>query len=216
MKVYFISGLAADHRVFLHLNVPEGCEIVYLDWIPPVRNESLSSYALRLAESIDTKENFALVGLSMGGMIAIEIAKKYAPATTILLSSVATNDQFPAHFKLAYALKLHRLLPMQVLKSASILKRLFTLEDPDDKVILRQVIRDSDPNFIRWAIGAILEWKNDVVPEHLWQIHGSKDEILPWRNTKPTHTIQNGTHMMVMTKAADLNKLLKEALIIHS
>ncbi|RYD69520.1 MAG: hypothetical protein EOP53_27030, partial [Sphingobacteriales bacterium] len=65
MKVYFISGLAADCRVFKRIQLPAGFESVYLDWIPPLPNESLQSYAMRMAESIDTNEPFALVGLSM-------------------------------------------------------------------------------------------------------------------------------------------------------
>jgi len=212
MKVYFISGLGADSRVFKHIRLPSGCEKIYLEWIQPIKNESLGSYALRLAKDIDTNERFALIGLSMGGMIASEISKTYSPVTTILLSSVPTSRQLPGHFKIAYALNLHRLIPMKLIKSVTILKRLFTAEDPADKIILRQVIRDSDPIFIRWAMGAILQWDNDKMPFPLWQIHGTKDEIIPLRYTKPTHTIPKGTHMMVMTKAKELNKILEEAL----
>ena len=41
MKVYFVSGLAADKRVFKHIILPVGFETVYLDWITPLKNESL-------------------------------------------------------------------------------------------------------------------------------------------------------------------------------
>lgn len=212
MKVYFISGLGADSRVFNHIRLPTGFETVYLDWIPPVKNESLGAYALRLAEKIDSREKFALVGLSFGGMIASEISKKYSPAATILVSSVPTSKQLPTHFKIAYALRLHKLVPVPFLKSATIMKRFLTAETPGDKMILRQVIQDSDPAFIRWAIEAILQWKNDVIPQPLWHIHGTKDAMLPVRYTNPTHTIAKGTHMMVMSKARELNQLLDEAL----
>ena len=53
MKVYFISGLAADKRIFKNLRLPEGFEPVYLDWISPLKDESLRDYALRLAKKID-------------------------------------------------------------------------------------------------------------------------------------------------------------------
>jgi hypothetical protein len=35
MNVYFISGLAGDSRVFKHVRLPQGYEMVHLDWINP-------------------------------------------------------------------------------------------------------------------------------------------------------------------------------------
>ena len=212
MKVYFISGLAADKRVFKHIQLPAGFEPVYIDWIDPIKNESLQSYALRLAEKIKTTEKFSLVGLSMGGMIATEIAKKYKPVVTILLSSVPTYKQFPARFRLAYFIRLHKVVPVTFLKSASLVLRLFSSEDIQDRIVLSQVVKDSDTGFIRWAIGAILQWKNEDIPDSLWHIHGTKDRILPMRNAKPTHIIDNGGHLMVMSKARELNELLRRML----
>ena len=40
MKVYFVSGLAADSRVFKHIRVPAGFEMVHLEWLPPLANET--------------------------------------------------------------------------------------------------------------------------------------------------------------------------------
>ena len=214
MKIYFISGLAADRRVFKYIQLPKGFEAVHLDWIDPKKNESLEAYAWRLAEKIDTKEEFILLGLSMGGMIAAEIAKKYKPAGTILLSSVSTYKQFPSRFKIAYYLRLHKIVPAQFFKSASVLKRLFaTSETPADKLLIQEIIRESDTEFIRWALGAILQWKNEEAPSPLWHIHGSKDEILPMKKTSPTHIIPKGTHLMVISRAGELNKLLEEVLV---
>jgi len=209
MKVYFISGLAADSRVFKNIKLPEGFEAVYLDWIKPLKDESLESYAIRLAEKIDHHKKFILVGLSMGGMIASEIAKKYKPEITILVSSAPTFRQFPKRFRVARNLHLHKIIPAGFLKSASVVMRLFTTESPEDKVVLKQVIRDSDPLFIRWAIGAILNWRNEVIPQPMWHIHGTNDKILPMRYTKPTHIITNGGHLMIMSRANDLNRILE-------
>jgi pimeloyl-ACP methyl ester carboxylesterase len=212
MKVYFISGLAADRRVFKYIELPSGFEAVHLDWIPPNKNETLESYSLRLAEPIDPGEPFALVGLSMGGMIAAEITKKLKPEACVLLCSVPTYRHFPTHFRWAYNLRLHRLVPVSLVKMASIIKRGFTADNKEDHQLIREVIKDSDPKFIRWAMHAILSWRNETIPDSLWQIHGTKDEILPIRFTQPTHTIKNGNHLMIMSKASELNSFLHEAL----
>ncbi|MDB5201021.1 MAG: hypothetical protein JWQ27_430 [Ferruginibacter sp.] len=212
MHVYFISGLAADSRVFQHIHLPEGFEIIHLDWIAPVKNETLESYAARLAERIDLTEPFVLVGLSMGGMLVSEIAKIHPPLLSILVSSVPTADQLPPHFKMARILRLHRFVPTAFFKSASIAKRLFSVDKKEDKLVLKQVIRDSDPVFIKWAIDAILNWRNNTAPEHLWHIHGTKDEVLPMRYTRPTHVVEKGKHLMIMSRADELNDFLGEAL----
>ena len=218
MKVYFISGLAADSRVFKHIRLPEGCEIIHLNWITPENNESLSSYAERLSAKIDSSEPFALLGLSMGGMIACEIANAFTrhskkPHITILLSSVPVHHHLPVYFKLFYSLRLHRMIPVQLLKSASLLKRLFAPDTSEDKFILRQVIKDSDPVFIKWAIHAILQWKNETIPQPILHIHGTRDKVLPLQYARPTHIIHNGGHLMVMGNAGELNRLIEEALL---
>jgi pimeloyl-ACP methyl ester carboxylesterase len=212
MKAYFISGMAADARVFRHIRLPEGYEPVYLDWIDPVPHESLRSYALRLAERIDKNHPFILLGLSFGGMLGTEIAKKFKPALTILISSIPVSSQLPGYYRMAKKMRLHQLVPISVLKSGAIVKRFFTKESPDNKKLLAQVIRESDPRLIRWSMEAILGWENDEVPEPICHIHGTRDEILPIRYTHPTHTVENGSHMMVLEQATRINEILHKVL----
>jgi pimeloyl-ACP methyl ester carboxylesterase len=210
MKVYFISGLAADSRVFKHIKLPSHCEPVFIEWIGPRKKESLADYAQRMALAIDTSQQFSLVGLSMGGMIASEIARQFNPSKTVLISSVANAAQMPIYFKWIYKVRAHKLVPVSMVKSAAIMKRLFTAETPDDKSTLKQIIRESDPVFIRWAMDAILAWNPGVLPERYYHIHGTKDEVLPFRYVKPTHVIEKGGHLMVMTRAKEINQILEE------
>lgn len=208
MKAYLISGLAADSRVFKHIRLPDGFEIVHLEWIRPKKKESLNDYALRMAESIVVEEPFVLMGLSMGGMIASEIARVKKPAKLILISSVPCSGNLPFYFRTAGTLSLYKLVPVAALKWAARTKRFFTTETNEDKELLRQVIQESDNDFIKWAVEAILKWKQDVPLPDLVHIHGTKDEVLPIRFTHPTHIIKGAGHMMIMTQAREINKLL--------
>ena len=212
MKLYFISGLGADSRVFKHIQLPAGYEMVHLDWIAPRDGETLHDYAVRLAAGINSSEDFGLVGLSLGGMMACEIAKIHPPQTTILLSSIPVHTSLPYYFNWAYKLKMHKLVPVGLLKYASIYKRGLAPDNEEDKAILKQVIKDSDPVFIRWAMNAILTWRNETLPPNCWHIHGSKDEILPIKYTQPTHIIEGGNHLMIMNKAPQLNHIFQEIL----
>ena len=216
VKVYFISGLAADRSVFHHIQLSSGFDPVYLDWIPPHKKESLSGYARRLGEQMDTSTPFALVGLSMGGMLAVEIAGYTRPACVILISSISHSSQLPPYFRYLGAARLHKYLPVSMLQKAAILKRLFTTESEEDKRLLKAMIHKADPGFIRWALAAILEWESADPPGNLIHIHGSRDEILPLRFTRPTHIIPAAGHLMVMNRAKEINVLLCEALQKHA
>lgn len=213
MKAYFISGMAADSRVFKHIRLPEGYEAVFLEWIEPLPDESLPSYALRLAKGIDRSEPFALIGLSFGGMIATEIARQFPPAMTILISSIPVSAELPFYFRMAARLRLHQLVPISLLKAAAAAKRFFTKERNEDKKLIVQAIRESDPNMIRWSMNAILNWKNDFIPQPVCHIHGTHDEVLPIRFTHPTHTIRRAGHMLVMTEASQVNEIIKNTLV---
>lgn len=61
----------------------------------PLRNESLKAYVQRLSAQIDTSEEFAIVGVSFGGIVAVELNKIICPKQTILISSAMTSKQLP-------------------------------------------------------------------------------------------------------------------------
>ncbi len=212
MKVYFISGLAADRRVFKHIRLPEGYEIVHLDWLPPHAKETLYDYAMRMSEGIDTSRPFGLLGLSFGGMLVVEIAQKYAPEKMILISSVPAYRQLPGYFHFAGRLGLQKLIPVALVKKASLMKRLFTAETSEDKEMLRSLIRDSDNHFIYWAMDAILRWRGEGTSLSYIHIHGTRDEVLPIRFTKPTHRISKAGHLMIMNRAEEVNQIIADYL----
>ncbi|MGZ3839721.1 MAG: alpha/beta fold hydrolase [Flavisolibacter sp.] len=212
MKIYFISGLGADSRIFKNIVLPPGFEAVYLDWIPPHKKESLSAYALRLAAGINTGEEFSLIGLSLGGMMAVEIALRYQPRHTILVSSVPLSEQLPFYYRALGGLRLHHLVPVPLMRKMSFARRIFGPVSRADGVLLENMIRQMDVSFVRWAIDAILKWENRKVPSGLVQIHGEADEILPLRLIQSEHIIPKAGHIMILNRASEINEILEKIL----
>lgn len=210
MKVYFIPGLGADQRVFRHIRLPEGYEMVHVSWLPPQQEEGLAAYAARLAHTLDASRPFALVGLSFGGMLAAEISHLLHPGITILVASIPTSKQLPPYYRILAPLRLERIIPSKWLMNASVIKRLFTTESAEDKKLLRQIISDTDPGFIRWALGAIQTWSGTEPPARYIHIHGSADRLLPIRYVQPTHVLPGAGHLLVLNRPAELNRLLAE------
>ena len=213
MDVYFISGLGADKQAFEKIKLPDRFTVHYLDWIGHQKDETLNEYARRLAASIDTTKPFAIVGLSMGGMIASAMTQFLQPQKTILISSVGCAEEFPPLFKAARLTQAHRLIPEALFRQPNAIAYfLFGAKSKNEKRLMHHIISNADAAFVKWAIGAILGWSNRIRPKTLYHIHGDKDKILPIGYTKPDAVVKNGSHFMVWTKAGEVSRLLAEAL----
>jgi len=212
-KIYFISGLGADRSVFDQLDL-SFCEPVFLDWITPIRKESLEAYALRLAKNI-TEPDATIVGLSMGGMMAVTIVTHHPQMKAIIISSNRTAAEFPSYTKFFATY-----LPLYQLATPWILRCIFPLScwflgaaTPEEKQHLARVIRQTDIRFMKWCIGAIARRKKADTPQNIIHIHGTADRLLPYSLVQPDYTIKGGGHLMVRNKAAEISGLLKKICI---
>lgn len=77
--------------------------------------------------------------------------------------------------------------------------RLFRARQERDKELLRSIIRDTDTKFMKWAVNAILCWRNQTTPSCLYSVHGAEDVILPVQNIHPNLLIPAAGHLMVYT-----------------
>jgi pimeloyl-ACP methyl ester carboxylesterase len=213
MKTYFISGIGADYRMFTHISLPDGFETRHIHWIPPEKDETIPAYARRLAAQIDTNDPFVLVGFSLGGIMATEIAKIFPPVLTILISSVPTSADLPSYYIRAHRLQLSKLARPAILKFLTKVKYSLTMRSREDRKIMRDVIRSGDDRFISWAITAVLNWKNETIPQPLIQIHGAWDEIFPASRTRPNYIIPKAGHTLVLSHAHKINELLRTILV---
>ena len=212
MKVYFISGLGADRRAFYKIKLPRGYQSVYLDWITPLANEGFDDYAKRFSQSIIRDEEFILVGLSFGGMLASELAKIVSPKKLIIISSLSSYKELPWYFKLAGKLGIHRIISPSVYKRATIMNRFIGAGNKEMKSIVYNYVHNIDPAFIRWSLNVIVHWSHTERLADLVHIHGSNDHLLPYRYVKADYLIKNGGHLMVMNKADEVNSILQEVL----
>jgi pimeloyl-ACP methyl ester carboxylesterase len=215
MKAYFIPGIAADDRIFENIRLPEGFEPVFLNWIKPLKGEFLKAYAARLAEKIDISEPYVVIGASLGGIMASEISISHNTRATIIIGSIPVSTHLPRYYKWLRNLRIQKIVPGQFYKIAAIIKNYFTRAPAKDKKKIIEMIWNSDPAFIRWGIDAVLKWNNQQMPENLIHIHGTRDEVFPYSNTSPTHTIPKGGHVLIMTHAEEINKIIRDTLKIQ-
>ncbi|WP_293915864.1 MULTISPECIES: alpha/beta hydrolase [unclassified Sphingobacterium] len=207
-KIYVISGLGVDKRVFSNIDF-NGLDVEYLDWIPPHSQESIEQYAARMTQMIHT-DNPTIIGLSFGGMVAVEISKLIVYDKLILLASAKTRHEIPALYRLLGRLKLHKIFPPSLFKSYNpVLGWLFGIHTAEDKQLLKEILKDTDPLFMTWAINEILNWKNLQEPTNYIHIHGTKDNILPAKNVKNIATrIEDAGHFMTVNQSKTVSEEL--------
>lgn len=207
--IYLISGLGADERIFQHLDFGQ-FEPKFVKWIVPKYNESLKSYAQRLAQQIETEKPI-IVGVSFGGMLAIEIAKHIDCQQVILVSSAKTKHEIPFICRLFGQSNLHKLIPSALLKKANTLTYwLFGMTTKSDKSLLKSILYNTDSTFLKWAINAIVHWDNTEILDNVVHIHGNADHILPINCIqKVDFKIEDGGHLMIYNQAERLNEVLK-------
>ncbi len=214
MNVYFISGMCVNCKVFDCIELPPGFERKYMEWRVPAGNESLEEYARTLAEEIDSERLFMLVGYSLGGIVMQEMNKFMRPRRNILISSIKSKEEIPALFRIAKASHIPEYIPKELYVPHKNLSGLFIrlVYDMSVEEILRYVSCTS-PEYMKWATCRITTWEPQVLCENLYHIHGTKDQIFPYRLIKDAYTIEGGDHLMVIKRADEVSRIFWEILL---
>lgn len=212
-KIFLIAGMGADSRIYNNVELPENYDIIPVDWIEAHKTDTLTSYSQKLIYQYNIIPDSIVIGNSMGGMIAIEIAKKIRLKKVILISSIKTISEAPAYYKIFQALPIYKLIPNKLITSPTlVLKFIFGKMSNTELWLFKDMLHKNSPAFIKWAMGAVLKWDNTVIPPNVYHIHGDKDLVLPNKKIKDATIVRGGTHIMIFDKAKQINKWLKPLL----
>lgn len=217
MEIYLLSGLGADHRVFGRLRF-QGAEVKTLSWKQPRKGESMEEYAKRFLPEITT-ERPVMIGLSFGGMMAVEISRYIPDAAVILISSVPSPACYPWWMMACKYLRVEKMLPEKQFSTYKLFRMIRPVQnyflgvETEAEIRMANEYRNHvDPVYLNWAVKQVLHWKCNHRPKLLYHIHGGKDHIFPLRNIKPDYIIKTGGHFMVWNRAEEVNKILSEIL----
>lgn len=213
-EIYILSGLGADERVFRQINF-SGYKANFIQWILPLDDESIENYASRLLSQINSGKP-TLIGLSFGGMMAMEIAKQIETEQVVLISSAKTRREIPFYFKWIGFLRLHKIIPAPILKkSNSITNWIFGVTTEREKELLKIILSETNPIFLKWAIDKIVNWRNTLIHENIVHIHGSADKILPIEFVTCNFKIDSGGHLMVLDKAEEISVIIRSLHLVR-
>jgi pimeloyl-ACP methyl ester carboxylesterase len=200
--IILMSGMGADARVFAQqiMAIPQ---ITVPAWIDPLPEESLASYAERLAKAIDPGRPCFLGGASFGGFVALEMLQHLDVKACFLIGSVRSPEEFPDTFKvlrkLAYVADVMPFEIVTLLSKVALMSSGCCSESHLYALVKQMSV--SDASFLRWACRAVIEWRGVecVGNTPVFQIHGDKDRVLPIKNTKPDEIVSGAGHALSMS-----------------
>jgi pimeloyl-ACP methyl ester carboxylesterase len=213
MDLYLIPGLGADRRLFGGLQLT-GHRVHYLEWPVMQAGSTLQDYACALAAEVDATVPHALVGVSMGGMVAAELARSTRPKRTIIISSWKGPQEMPPPIRLLRGTHPERLLtPAFVRTSLALMRWQMGVETEADRALFDAFLAATPLDQLRVQIAAVMEWEGPPAPvEGLVHIHGSADRLMPIWFVKDVIRVEGGGHFMVCDRAGEVARLVLQAL----
>ena len=211
--IYLFPGQGSDARLFKHLEVPCGYDTVHITYPVPEKRESMSEYAGRFIAQIDTTSIYILVGVSLGGMICTELTETMHPLRTIIISSAKTTEELPNRYTFQQNFRLNRIIPKRLTKGgARLLQGIVEPDRKHDKETFKDMLKAKDPLYLKRTVDMIINWERSKYPEQIIHIHGDKDHTIPSKNIEYDYLLEGGSHMMMITRAGEINKIIGEIL----
>lgn len=212
-KLFLISGLGADERLFKNLDL-SGYEVVPISWITPDKQDTLTSYAAKLIGRAGVAAGDSVIGVSLGGMITVEIAKQVQLKHAIIISSIKSGAEAPWYFSFFRTVPVYKLISGGfVQKLGPVIRPLFgAFAGNKEAPLFYSMLKNSDPVFLTWAMGAALHWNGIPAPYKIHHLIGDADLIFQYKRVKDATIIPKGDHMMVFTRAKEISPVIRKIL----
>lgn len=207
-----LPGMGADSRLFSHLKV-DNARIECVEYLPPKDNESLSDYCQRLAERISPGPDDIYLGVSLGGVMAQELASLVRPSLVILISSLTASRQINQGLRWLNQPLARKLTTGKITRSGLRLTGLLNgVKRREDAELLEQMALDADPGFLRWSMAALVDWQAPQLACDQVHLHGTDDRVIPYKRVSTTHTIDGGSHFMILDRAEEISNIIQNTL----
>lgn len=213
---YLIPGLGCDVRVFQKfislLNIDKK-QIHCIEWQTPLfPSESLADYVLRLAKKLPLNDaNNIIIGLSLGGMLATELAKIFPHKKLFIISSIKHQSERPLVLRWAKTIPIYHLIPTWLTVSlAPRLARWLKISDPDSSYLFGKMIKSMPKGHISWARQVAVNWENPDMPTNCIHIQGSKDHIFNNPLMQVDYTIEGATHNMILDRTLAVANIVNQ------
>ena len=190
-KTILLPGMGADSRMYPKTHYHRLSWVNFLDWPVYQGEKTIDALALRVIDEYDITAKTIVGGASLGGMVAVEIAKRLDIDRVILIGSTAQPKNInPA---------LMRLSAFAHLAQVSHLKWIAEKINRSGKSLFLSMFEAADGEFMKAMIQAICKWRGiDGYRCRVCHIHGARDKVIlpPFRGAT---IIPTAGHLLPIT-----------------
>jgi len=179
--ILVLPGMGADNRMYQG-SWRDRPDFEFIDWPIKVYPEKIRYLAEIIGDLIECDPT-ALIGSSLGGMVALELADILEISHVALIGSAVSCDEIQPALK--------HLAPLSTIAPLELVQVFAGKSD----ALLADMYSKTSPEFIRKMIKAAVSWNypGEIRP---FRIHGSHDRVI--RCDQPDVSI-NGGHLLAMT-----------------
>ncbi len=193
--IHVLPGMGADQRMYPGpwRSLPD-CN--FIDWPDYGQERTINALARRVIATEHIQPGSVLIGSSLGGMVACEIANLISIERLVLIGSAKSKAEIGGLLRLLHPLV--DLTPLSLIQKAA----------GQWPGVIAQMFKDRDPAFIRAMIKAIFIW--DGLQPHglkVFRIHGDRDPVIP-APPEVDHLLHGG-HFVAMTHADECVELVR-------
>ena len=208
MTIYFLPGVGCDGRLFSRIKLP-GHEMVMLDWPPFPKGCTLEELAAEMRSGVDATKPHMLAGVSLGGMVAQELALLTKPEKVILISTWKGPQEWPRPVRVAKFLGTSWLIGSFTMWATWPFKRFLGLRDRVTDQLLWDMAKKETAAKTRRGVEAVMRWEGTRWKGPVARIHGTNDHVIPL--TFPVdHAVEGGGHVMILTRAEEISQWLQK------
>lgn len=192
-----LPGMGATAAMYNGLKHKLDFPITFLNW-PAYRGEkSYADVARRVIEDHHITPQDIVAGSSLGGMVALEIAKLMDVKAVVLLGSAVRRTEVQTLLTL--------LAPIASAAPMTIIQALVGKH----RNLVSSMFADSDPEFIRAMCAFLPSWKGyDGPMEKVFRLHGRKDHVIPCP-AAGCEVVDAAGHLLAITHAAETATFLR-------
>jgi len=214
VNIYLFSGLGADERLFQKLKPIPGYTYIPVPYVRPASANTLADYASLLISAHNFRTPCIFAGVSIGGMIAQEVAQIIQPEKLILISTIQFADEKPDFFKWANTGFVKALLHKPILELIATVADKFTIKSPEGRKLFYAMLRDADRSFMKFGAREVMSWDPPKANVPVIRIHGTEDRVFPLSRIRATDCtlVEGGNHFMIYEKGDEIGEALAHEL----
>jgi pimeloyl-ACP methyl ester carboxylesterase len=215
LTIYCIPGVGANERLFERLHIA-GVHFEVVMPIMPEYQEPLAHYVNRFLEYFPSDGNIWILGQSFGGMLGQEIAKVRPNTSLIITNSFQDNAGLSKVIQWAGSRpEWINLIPSKLLNNPKFqIPALHGSSSKQDDALVAEMLASQDPEYLRWAIWSLLQWKPKVKAPIRLILEGGADYVTPPTKAPGTIQIAGGGHIMAHTHSQAVSEAIQKYLEI--